>query len=696
MPAAWRTRREPDDAPPPFEPPRGSAYYRWVAEVGRQAAEALAHAHHRGIIHRDVKPSNLLVDARGIVWVADFGLARRLADPSLTQHDSLLGTPRYMSPEQARIGPIDGRTDVYSLGATLYELLTLRPPFEGRTAAELVEQIAGREPVAPRQFDPRIPRDLETIVLKALAKRPADRYATATELADDLSRFLNHEPVRARRISPVGRLWRFARRHPSLMGVSTAAAVIVVTVATVAYVRVLHERNQAIAAKNETQEAMRKIEAANRATQAAMRTQLWREASVVRLSNVPNRRVTGLGLLREAAALEPDPELRARLRNEAIEFLVLRDVEARTEFATGPTRGLVFGLQGTRLATLSDDGEEFRLWDVATRRCLDVHPLRSGPPLTTPDPTPGRLGTSRRRGWGPHSIATVGPSVAVVLPEGKGLRFFDAATGSALRDLSMPGHRIRSFLVALDGRRLVTVEWSPDTVSTGPGITEGFQVNLWDPERTSQPIATLASWKSAPSGRDHPLVAMAPDGPTVAVARSRKTGVALWSADDGRALGTIETQAELGTLAMGPDGLLAVAGGGVIRLWDAGSRTPLPSLDPHHSGVRLMQFNPEGTLLATAGIGSDAEVWDLVSHSVVALLPTPNRVDAMAFAPDGRTLVAACAASTTSVWTVVDPVARVQISGFDLPLTSLAFRGDNLLAMATRKGTIRFCARVIA
>ena len=155
-------RREPDDEPPPFEPPRGSAYYRWVAEIGRQAAEALAHAHHRGIVHRDVKPSNLLVDARGIVWVADFGLARRLADPSQTQHDSLLGTPRYMSPEQARIGPIDGRSDVYSLGATLYELLTLRPPFEGRTAAELVEQIsgarAGRRPASSTRGFPATSR----------------------------------------------------------------------------------------------------------------------------------------------------------------------------------------------------------------------------------------------------------------------------------------------------------------------------------------------------------------------------------------------------------------------------------------------------------------------------------------------------------------------------------------------------------
>ena len=171
-----RTARRHDDEPPPFDPPRGSAYFRWVAEVGLQAADALAHAHHQGVIHRDVKPSNLLIDAKGNIWVTDFGLARRLADPGVTHHDSLLGTPRYMSPEQARTGSIDGRTDVYSLGATLYELLTLRPPFDGRTAAELIDQIGQHEPVPPRAIDPRVPRDLETIVLKALAKRPADRY----------------------------------------------------------------------------------------------------------------------------------------------------------------------------------------------------------------------------------------------------------------------------------------------------------------------------------------------------------------------------------------------------------------------------------------------------------------------------------------------------------------------------------------
>ncbi len=150
----------------------------------------------------------------------------------------------------------------------------MRPPFEGRTAAELVEQIGGREPAPPRQADPRIPRDLETIVLKTLAKRPADRYATASELADDLERFLHHEPVRARRIGPVGRLWRFARRHPALAGVSTAAAVAVLTTATVAYVRVVQERDQATRPRSRPGGAAQTEAAYQASRTAAMREEL--------------------------------------------------------------------------------------------------------------------------------------------------------------------------------------------------------------------------------------------------------------------------------------------------------------------------------------------------------------------------------------------------------------------------------------
>ena len=365
------------DQPVPFDPPRGSAYFRWVAEVGLQSADALAHAHIQGVIHRDVKPSNLLIDGKGNIWVTDFGLARRLADPGLTHHDSLLGTPRYMSPEQARTGSIDGRTDVYSLGATLYELLTLRPPFDGRSAAELIEQIGQQEPAPPSTVDPRVPRDLETIVLKALAKRPADRYFSAAELADDLGRFLNHEPVKARRISPAGRLWRVARRHPGITGVTTVAAATILAVATFAYARVVAARDRALDMGSQLQEAMQKIKAADRQKLADMKKDYWQAAVIVGQTPNPDRRRVGLDFIRKAVALEPEPELRPQLRDEAVKFLVLRDVETRPELAASRASGLIFGRGGHRLGILSDDNEELAFWNLEHNRRLATFSLRA-------------------------------------------------------------------------------------------------------------------------------------------------------------------------------------------------------------------------------------------------------------------------------------------------------------------------------
>lgn len=704
-----------EDEAPPYDPPVGSAYYRWVAEVGREAAEALSHAHRRGIIHRDVKPSNLLVDARGIVWVADFGLARRLADPGLTHHDSLLGTPRYMSPEQARTGPIDGRTDVYSLGATLYELLTLRPPFEGQTAAELVEQIRDRDPAPPRQFDRRIPRDLETIVLKALAKRPADRYASALELAEDLERFLHREPVLARRISPLGRAWRYACRHPGGTAISTVAAATVLAVATMAYVRVVHERDQArderqktVIANRKTQDALLEVQAANRKSQAEMRERYLSEATVVRGSNLANRRATGLGLLAQAAALGPEPPLQAKLRDEAVEFLVLRDVEARPEFATGPSRSIVFGADGTRLAALSSFGDEFSLWDVANRKPMEHHQLErprlTARPAESKTPTSGSGSgsgsgrPSRYRSSQSAALAATSDCVFVVLPDGKGLRLFDLTTGTPIRDEESPGHRILSVFSAPGGNRLVTTE----VQSSDPGARENpprrdspkmgeYRICLYDPASFAKPIATLASWKGPLFPRDDSLVALSPDGTTIATARIQETTVSLWSAETGEAMGEpLESQSELTALAFGPDGLLAVAGGGQIRFWETNSRTPLPPLNPYQSYIRHIQFNPKGTLLALAGApGSGVEIWDPSSNQSLAVLSVPNLVDDLAFSSDGRTLAAASSSASTLVWAIVDPVVRTQISGFDAVPTSLAFAHDQRLAMGTSKGTIR-------
>jgi tetratricopeptide (TPR) repeat protein len=204
--------------------PRDAAYYRRVAEWGAQAAEALEHAHALGVVHRDVKPANLMIDGQAKLWVTDFGLARLGADSGLTLTGDVVGTLRYMSPEQAlaKHGLVDHRTDIYALGATLYELLTLRPAIEGDDREAILRNIAFEEPVRPRRVDRSIPTDLETVVLKALAKEPSERYATATELADDLRRWLGDQPIRAKRPSLRQRAGRWVRRHRALVRAAAA------------------------------------------------------------------------------------------------------------------------------------------------------------------------------------------------------------------------------------------------------------------------------------------------------------------------------------------------------------------------------------------------------------------------------------------------------------------------------------------
>ena len=211
-------------------------YYRSIANVVRQAAVALHHAHQYGIVHRDIKPSNLLVDSNGKVWVTDFGLAIVDSDANLTLSGSLLGTARYMSPEQAsgRRSVLDHRTDIYSLGITLYELLTLKPAFQGDNHAAIVRQVADEIPARPKQLSPAIPDDLETIVLKATEKDADGRYESAIELADDLKRFLDSKPITARRFSRLEVLGRWARRNPAIATLTSAVAILLITMAVAA------------------------------------------------------------------------------------------------------------------------------------------------------------------------------------------------------------------------------------------------------------------------------------------------------------------------------------------------------------------------------------------------------------------------------------------------------------------------------
>jgi eukaryotic-like serine/threonine-protein kinase len=197
---------------------RGSAYSRSVAGLGLQVAEALDYAHRIGIVHRDIKPANLLLDAKGTLWITDFGLAQFYAENGLTRSGDMVGTMRYMSPEQAsgRAVVLDQRTDIYSLGVTLYELLTLERALPGVTHAQLLDQLAHHEPRSARSIDKTIPRELDIILAKAIAKDPADRYPSARALADDLRRFLQDEPIQARPPSAWDRAVKWTRRHKSL------------------------------------------------------------------------------------------------------------------------------------------------------------------------------------------------------------------------------------------------------------------------------------------------------------------------------------------------------------------------------------------------------------------------------------------------------------------------------------------------
>jgi eukaryotic-like serine/threonine-protein kinase len=222
-------------------------YIRATAEMAMHIAEALDYAHRHGVIHRDIKPGNLLLDLEGEPWVTDFGLARFETDGGMTMTGDLVGTLRYMSPEQALAQRVvvDHRTDIYSLGVTLYELFTLEPAFSGDGRQELLRDIAFTDPKPPRQLQRALPADLETIVLKAMAKNPLERYSTAQEMADDLRRYLGDKPIHARRPSLVQRLRKWSRRHRAI--VTTAVAVLVCALLLGAGL-LWHERSQTFAA----------------------------------------------------------------------------------------------------------------------------------------------------------------------------------------------------------------------------------------------------------------------------------------------------------------------------------------------------------------------------------------------------------------------------------------------------------------
>lgn len=354
--------------------PERLQYYRSISRIGVQIADALAYAHERGVLHRDIKPANILLDLAGTAWVTDFGLAK--ADgAALTCTGDIVGTIRFMAPERFR-GEGDQRSDVYALGMTLYELLTLESPFPAADHLTLIRQIASLDPPRPRSIDGRLPSDLEIVVLKAIDKDPARRYQTAAELADDLRRFLDDRPIRARRAGRFEQTWRWCRRNRAVAGLMAVVLVLLAAlasgsmVASIGLGRALEKSNEHLGiarqaeglAEERRQLAERQTETAEKQRELAA-ARLWgalvEQARARRVSRRPGQRFESLAAIRQAMAL-PIPAGRSRdeLRNEAISALLLPDLQSAREWNGWPKGSAFFAMdpQFVRYALGDDEG----------------------------------------------------------------------------------------------------------------------------------------------------------------------------------------------------------------------------------------------------------------------------------------------------------------------------------------------------
>jgi WD40 repeat protein len=547
-------------------------YYRSVARIGVQVAEALAHAHQRGIVHRDVKPSNLLLDTAGVVWVTDFGLAKT-DDPGLTHTGDMVGTLRYMAPERFR-GRCDLRADVYGLGLTLYELLTLRPAFDDPDRLRLVKRIGQEEPPRPRALDPRIPRDLETVVLKAVAKEPARRYPSAEELAADLRRFLEDRPVRARRALAWERTWRWCRRNPALAGALGAAAAALLAVAGVASVGAHASRLQ----------LQQTREAEGQAKQRLYRA-LVNQARYSRLGRGVGQRFDSLQALDEAARigreLDPPAEDFLELRDEVLACLALPDAQAVREWDGWPADGahVDFDADLERYARVDWQG------NVSVRRL-------------TPDEEVGRFVSKLGNAW--PRFSPDGRLLALARFPRLELWKLDGA-GPVLLP---PQPACTAYDFSPDGRRLAAVQ--PDGTIRLMELASGGCVGRLEPGA-------------------HParFAAFHPDGRRLAVAHA--DGVQVRDLDTGDVVAELP-QAGAEHLAWHPDGkVLAVVGDDqVIHLWDVAARheTGGGLRRWKNSGLRVA-FNRAGDLLASAGWEHMLRLWDPRTGEELFHMPAP-------------------------------------------------------------------------
>jgi serine/threonine protein kinase/WD40 repeat protein len=661
MPQGTAKGEEPGTKDPSAPEPRTSGsislgeasekrYYREVARLAAQTAAALEYAHRRGVLHRDIKPSNLLLDALGNVWMTDFGLAKLEGGEDLSRSHDVVGTLRYIPPERFR-GQSEPRGDVYAVGATLYELLTLQPAFEGKDRVELIERITHQPPKPPRELDRQIPHDLERIVLKALAKEPKERFQDAKALGAELRRFLDGRPLTIRTVPAYEQFWRCCRRNPGLAAASIAAAVMTTAVAIGSsfFAKIYYDYSYRLATAVEDKSR----------SEVYARTELF-EAQVARaragrFSRRVGQRFESLEALDQAAKIGRGlgyPRTKFdRLRDEAIACMALPDTKPAGQpiqltegcvafaFDAGMTRYALRFRDGTILVRRMSDDQEIAQFQSKGDRNIWVFTF-------SPD--------------GRHLASRDPPSGAVDV--------WDVdARALCLRD---PGPVSAS-----------AAHFSPDSRRVAMAHEDGSLL-VYD-------LASCKRYKSWHGPAPAQDLGYRPDGKQIAVVYSDNPPTCrIFDADTGRQDHVIALESS-GSVAWSPDGTaLAIPGkDSKISVWDATTGQRRVVLEGATSSGIGAVFHPSGTLLASNGWEGRLRLWDAVLGQQILSVTAHGPLQ---FSRDGRIVVGL---EEKLTWYQVDPaleyhtLAHASKTPLNYARPSI-HRDGRLLAVGTDRGVV--------
>lgn len=651
-------------------------------------AKAIHYAHERGILHRDLKPSNVLIDAHDQPRVTDFGLARRLAgDSQVTLTGQVLGSPNYIPPEQAlgRRGKVSRQSDVYALGAMLYHLLTGRPPFQGETLTDTLQQVLNTEPLAPRWLSPSVPRDLETICLKCLEKEPARRYATAQALAKELDRFLNGQPVLARPIGRTGKVWRWCRRQPVRAGLIAALVVVFVTGTAVALWQWRSARASALSALREVYAGDMKL--AQRSIE---------DGSMGRALEL---------LDKHRPARKGDLDFRS-WEWRHLWGLCRSDELATISRMTGAIRRVEFSLDGKTLAA-ADEGGNIHFLDVISRRESGWLPAKGWGRAMALAPREGYLAFGNTGTNGQAEIClwdmTARRLIAVIpqpsrvnkmafSPDGKLLATYHQESMAALWE--MPSGKLVTNIPASDAINgdLRTPAFSPDGATLALGEMGGhIRLIKWRTGEESKPIPSPSE-----DGYGVGALAFSPDGRMLAAGYGYSDSIIrLWDAVTGALVGELKGhKGWVCALIFSSDGrtLFSASEDQTIRAWDVATRHELGSFQGHTDGVTGLALSPDGKTLASCAEDGTIRTWDPQApprHHGSIVLPGRTGPVGAAFTADSRRVVTASRTDLVSIWEAATgkPIETIPALGTNNLAVALSPK-DRLLVIGGYEGDI--------